>query len=102
LYILYKTYKSEVPVPENEISVAYAREHFAEYVSKVAYTKDRIVVTKHGKKVAAFVPYEDLEWLEEMENTIDLKEAKKAMAEMKRSGKKGTVPFRQVVKELGL
>jgi prevent-host-death family protein len=66
-------YNLEAPMSDNEISVAYAREHFAEYVSRVAYTKDRVVVTKHGKKVAAFVPYEDLEWLEEMENAIDLK-----------------------------
>jgi len=83
----------------SEISVAYAREHFEEYVSKVAYTKDRVVVTKHGKKVAAVIPYEDLEWLEKMEDEIDLREAKKALAEVK---KKGTIPWEKVKKDLGL
>ena len=84
---------------ESEISVAYAREHFAEYLGRVTYSKDRVVVTKHGKKVAAVVPYEDLELLEKLESAIDFKSAKAALAEAK---KHGTIPWPKAKKKLGL
>ncbi len=84
---------------ESEISVAYAREHFAEYLGRVTYSKDRVVVTKHGKKVAAVVPYEDLELLEKLEEAIDLKNAKTALANMK---KHGSIPWQKVKTQLGL
>lgn len=84
---------------ESEISVAYAREHFAEYLGRVAFSKDRVVVTKHGKKVAAVVPYEDLELLEKLEEAIDREDAKASLSEAK---KKGTIPWQKVKKDLGL
>ena len=84
---------------ESEISVAYAREHFAEYLGRVTYSKDRVVVTKHGKKVAAVVPYEDLELLEKLEQAIDLEDAKAALVDAK---KHGTIPWKKVKSQLGL
>jgi len=84
---------------ESEVSAAFAREHFAEYLGRVTYSKDRVVVTKHGKKVAAVVPYEDLEILEKLEETIDLQEAKARLADSK---KHGTIPWKKVKKDLGL
>jgi prevent-host-death family protein len=79
---------------ESEISVVYAREHFAEYLGRVTFSKDRVVVTKHGKKVAAVVPYEDLQLLEKLEEVIDLKEAKAALEDVK---KHGTIPLEKVI-----
>ena len=84
---------------ESEISVANAREHFAEYLGRVTYSKDRVVVTKHGKKVAAMVPYEDLQLLEKMEDAIDLKAAREALADVK---KHGTIPWKKAKTLLGL
>ena len=84
---------------ENEISVATVREHFAEYLGRVTYSKDRVVVTKHGKKVAAVVPYEDLELLEKLEEAADLSDVKARLAE---AHKKGTIPWKKAKKELGL
>lgn len=84
---------------ENEISVAFAREHFAEYLGRVTYSKDRVIVTKHGKKIAAVVPYEDLELLEKLEEASDLKEVKLRLADAK---KHGTIPWKKVKKDLGL
>jgi prevent-host-death family protein len=78
---------------ESEISVVYAREHFAEYLGRVTFSKDRVVVTKHGKKVAAVVPYEDLQLLEKLEEAIDLKDARAALADVK---KHGTIPWEKV------
>ena len=77
---------------ESEITVAFAREHLAEYLSRVTYTKDRFVVTKHGKKIAAVIPYEDLKILEKLEEDFDVAEARKVLAEVK---KKGTLPWQR-------
>jgi prevent-host-death family protein len=84
---------------ESEITVAFAREHLAEYLSRVTYTKDRFVVTKHGKKIAAVIPYEDLKILEKLEEDIDIAQARKALAEVK---KNGIVPWQKAKKKLGL
>lgn len=41
-----------------------ARAELAELVSRVGYTGERILLTRHGKPLAALVPVEDLEALE--------------------------------------
>lgn len=41
-----------------------ARAELAELVSRVGYTGERIILTRHGKPLAALVPVEDLEALE--------------------------------------
>lgn len=41
-----------------------ARAELAELVSRVGYSGERIVLTRHGRALAALVPVEDLEALE--------------------------------------
>ncbi|GAA4629138.1 type II toxin-antitoxin system Phd/YefM family antitoxin [Actinoallomurus vinaceus] len=41
-----------------------ARAELAELVNRVGYTGERIVLTRHGRPLAALVPVEDLEALE--------------------------------------
>ncbi len=81
------------------ISTVKAREEFGELVNRAAYGKVRHVVTRHGKAMAAVVPMEDLELLEELEDRIDLVEALRALAEAR---KHGTKPWEEVKAELGL
>ena len=57
-----------------------ARTQFADMLNRAAFLKDRIVVTKNGKDVAALVPIEDLRALEHMEDQIDIAAARKIMA----------------------
>lgn len=76
-----------------------ARENLAEILNRVAYAKDRVRITRRGKEVAAVVPIEDLELIERLEDEIDIREAKKALADAK---KHGTIPWDTVKKELGL
>ena len=76
-----------------------ARENMAEILNRVAYAKDRVRITRRGKEVAAVVPIEDLELIERLEDEIDIREAKKALADAK---KHGTIPWDMVKKELGL
>jgi prevent-host-death family protein len=84
------------------VTTKEARDQFAELVNRAAYGKERVVVTRRGKGVAALVPMEaleDLALLEELENEIDLTDARKAFAEAK---KLGTTPWSAIKSDLGL
>ena len=63
------------------LSTVKAREGFSETVNRSAYGKERIILTRRGKGIAAVVPIEDLELLERLEDEIDIREARKAMKE---------------------
>jgi prevent-host-death family protein len=76
-----------------------ARENMAEILNRVAYAKDRVRITRRGKEVAAVVPIEDLELIERLEDEIDIREAQRALADVR---KHGTIPWEKVKKELGL
>jgi prevent-host-death family protein len=47
-----------------EVPVTQARADLAELVSRVGYSGERILLTRHGKALAALVPVSDLEELE--------------------------------------
>lgn len=76
-----------------------AREGFADTINRVAFGKQRVVLRRQGKKVAAVVSIEDLRLLEELEDRIDLADARAALAETK---KKGAKALGAAMKELGL
>jgi prevent-host-death family protein len=61
------------------LSTVKAREGFSETVNRSAYGKERIILTRRGKGIAAVVPIEDLELLERLEDEIDIREARKAL-----------------------
>jgi prevent-host-death family protein len=84
----------ETPV----LDLTQARARFTESVNRVTYRGERIVIQKHGRPVAALVPVEDLALLRDLEDRIDLADARKALAEAK--GK--LVPWETVKRELGL
>lgn len=48
----------------SRISTAEAREHFSEIINRAIYAKERILLTRRGKEVAAIIPLEDLKLLE--------------------------------------
>ncbi len=76
-----------------------AREGFADTINRAAYGKERVVVRRRGKEVAAVVPIEDLRLLEELEDRVDLSDARAALAETK---KKGARSLESILKDLGL
>lgn len=84
---------------EKQVSTVDARNNFGDLMNRAAYGKERLILTRRGKKLAALVPVEDLEVLEAIEDRVDLEEARKALAE---AGAEGTVPWEDVKKELGL
>ena len=80
-------------------SATKVREQFSDTLNRVAYKRDRVLLERHGKIVAAMIPVEDFELLEELEDRLDLEEARAALAEAKLEG---TRPWEKIKAALGL
>ncbi len=83
----------------SRINATEARENLADVLNRVAYGKDRVLITRRGKDLVAIVPIEDLELIERLEDEIDVREVKKALADARRNG---TVPWLEAKKDLEL
>ena len=81
------------------LAVSKAREDLADMLNRVAYGRERIILERRGKNVAALISIEDLELLELLEDKLDVEAARKALAEAK--GKK-LIPWKDIKKRLGL
>ncbi len=81
------------------ITTVATRQNFSELINRVAYGKDRVLLTRRSRPLVALVPIEDIALLEAMEDRDDLKAARAALREVKR---KGTIPWSRMKKELGL
>ena len=79
------------------ISTASARKNFAEIVNQVAYGMEPVILTRRGKEIVALVSIEELELLKQIENHLDIEDAKKALAEAGEN-----LPAEEVWKQLGL
>ena len=76
------TTHSPAIVPEEankKIDVSEARKTFADLLSQVGFGKERIVLCRNGKEIAALIPITDLEFFERLENEYDLAAARKAL-----------------------
>lgn len=78
-----------------EITVTDARDQLGDLVSRTEYRDERIVLTRHGRPVAALVPIELLRDLEAAEDADDLEAARRAAADSE-----PTIPHAQVLAEL--
>ena len=77
-------------------TAAHARQSFSDILNRAAYGKERVVIERRGKRLAAVVPLEDLDLIEEIEDRIDLEDARRRMKE------KGSTAWTKVKKDLGL
>jgi prevent-host-death family protein len=82
-----------------DMSTVELRENLSDAVNRAAFGKERVVLTRRGKKLAGIVPYEDIETLEALEEHKDIEDAKKSLKE---AAKKGTISLDELKKELGL
>jgi prevent-host-death family protein len=80
-----------------KISTAEARNEFAEVINRASFGKERFVLTRRGKELAAIVPVEDLALLEKLEDQMDIEAAKAALAESDER-----VSYQDLRRELGL
>jgi prevent-host-death family protein len=79
------------------ISTVEARKNFADIVNKVAYGKEPIVLTRRGRGVAALISIDELELLQQIEDYIDIEDAKKNLSEPGNN-----IPAQEFWKQLGL
>lgn len=97
----YKTYEWYKTM--TRLNISKAREEFPEIVNSAAYGKERTIVSRRGKDLAAVIPIEDLHLLERLAreemDRLDVAEARAALAEAK---KKGTIPLADAKKRLRL
>ncbi len=80
----------------SKVSTVEARDQLATIINRAAFGKERVVLTRRGKELAAVVPIEDVKLLEELEDRLDLEAAREALKE------EGTIPWDKVKAELGL
>ncbi len=85
------------------INVSKAREEFPEVVDRAVHKKQRTIVSRRGKDVAAIVPMDDLRLLDRLSqeeiDRVDREDARAALAEAE---KKGTIRLEDARKRLGL
>jgi prevent-host-death family protein len=65
-------------VAMTELSLEEAHERFLEVVDRAEEAKERIYLTRSGKRIAAIVPIEDVEAIEKIEDRIDRRALKRA------------------------
>ena len=80
------------------VNAADAKEEFSELINRVAHNKERIIITRRGKDLAAIVPLEDLSIILESQNKHDLREAVEALKEARNQG---AIPLDDFKEELG-
>jgi prevent-host-death family protein len=66
--------------------ITAARDDLAEIVNRVAYTKERICLTRHGKEVACVVSVEEARLLDLIEERLDIADALDALKELRDQG----------------
>lgn len=84
---------------QTAITVAEARNSLAELLNRVAYGGERLVVTRHGRQVAAIVPVADLDLLDRVRRFATRKDVARALREVD-SGH--TRAWQDLRRELGL
>ena len=80
----------------SKMSVADARRNFSEVVSRVAFGRERIVLTRRSKATAVMVAPEDAELLELVETLTDIETAKARLA----SARERPIPWAEAKRAL--
>lgn len=65
----------------DEIPTGEARKNLADLINRVAYGKERVLLTRHGRAVAALVPVEDVTLLERVRRRLRGRSVRRAERE---------------------
>jgi len=68
------------------IPITTARDELSDLVNRVAYGRERICLTRHGKDMACVVSVEEAELLDLLEDRLDLSDALGALRELREQG----------------
>jgi len=84
------------------LNVSKAREEFPDVVKRAAYAKERTIVSRRGKDLAALIPIEDLRLLERLaQQEMDRIDREDAHAALKEAEERGSIPLEDLMRELG-
>ena len=89
------------PASPASLPSAEARERFDELLKRAVKGKERVILTRGGKAVAALVPIEDVEFLKAVEDWLDADEFRRAMEELEGGGEPA-IPLEEVIRKLGI
>lgn len=81
------------------VTVVDAKNRFSDLLRRAEHGRERVVVQRHGKPVAAIVSTDDLRRLEALE---DMEDAADAEASLKEARSKGTTMLDVVLRRHGL
>jgi PHD/YefM family antitoxin component YafN of YafNO toxin-antitoxin module len=83
------------------LSAGGTADRLAEAAARAEHDKERVVLIRDGKPVAAVVPIEDLEALEG-EDEYWSKVADEAIAEWETAGRPAGIPIEDIARDLGI
>jgi prevent-host-death family protein len=84
----------------SRIAVIEARKVLADILNRASYGKERVVLTRRGKDVAAIVSMDDFATLEEIEDRMDVLESTKVLKRV-RVGSEKLVALSEVKAKYG-
>jgi prevent-host-death family protein len=79
------------------VSTVVARNKFSTVLNRAAFGKERVILERRGKAIAAVVPMEDVELLRALEDRADLADA---IAAEREALEKGTVSLAELKRDL--
>jgi prevent-host-death family protein len=83
------------------LNISQARDEFPELVNRAAYGRQRTIVSRRGKDLAAVIPIEDLRLLERLaQQEMDRSDIESARAALAERGE--NIPLEQLKRELDL
>lgn len=80
------------------ITTVLARNEFSSVLNRAAFGKERVILQRRGKSIAAMVSMDDLLLLQALEDKLDIADA---LASRKEAAKKGTKSLAKLRAELG-
>jgi prevent-host-death family protein len=80
------------------ITTVSARNEFSSVLNRAAFGKERVILQRRGKPIAAVVPMDDVMLLQALEDKLDIADA---LASRKEAAKKGAKSFAKLRAELG-
>ena len=80
------------------ITTVSARNDFSTVLNRAAFGKERVILKRRGKAIAAVVPIDDVALLQSLEDKLDIADA---LAARKEARKKGAKSLAELRAELG-
>ena len=81
------------------VSTVEARNEFSTVLNRAAFGKERVILARRGKAIAAIVPMDDVKLLRALEDRADLADA---IAAEREALKKGTISLADLKRDLAL